>query len=161
VNLPHRLHWSWILGLSLLMGFGERPAQAGPSKRYLGQPVTAPEAPDSLTEGTLQGAARGLAARRWPGETERDRVATVTMPSSPDPTSSAADPASSPDLPAPADSARAGQAGRYTGGIVLGLLAASLALFGLLGLRNHRRRSLANSLVRYAITHGRADLGAN
>ena len=45
--------------------------------------------------------------------------------------------------------------------IVLGLLAASLVVLGLLALRLHRRRRQANSLVRYAIAYRQADLGAN
>jgi hypothetical protein len=129
--------------LALLAGLADRPAQGGPSKRYVGQPVAAPEPIDPVTDETLHGLGRSLADRY------------LTVPATPAPPPAAA------PVAAPTETTPAEQAAHYTGVIVLSLLAASLMVLGLLGLRRYRRRVLANSLTRYAITYRQADLKRN
>jgi hypothetical protein len=140
VNPSRHASWAWIVGLVLLAAWPASSALGGPSKRYTGQPFTAPEAADPVIEGTLQGASRHLSGRHW---------------SVPAPSADASAPS-----PSAASSVSASEAARYAGAIVLGLLAASLVVLGLRAWVRLRRRRLANSLVRYAIAYRRGDVAA-
>lgn len=159
VNVPARARWLGAVGLAGLMSLAAEPAHAGPLKRYQGTPVAAPEAADPVVEGTMAGLERSLAGNRWPGMSARRKLAGSNAARAPHAPLAAALSEPAPASPGSAGAMRPGARSVRT--IVAGLMTASMVLLGLLLLKRHRDRTVASSLVRYAISYPHADARAN
>lgn len=119
-----------------LVAWADRPALGGPAKRYMGQPVSGPEA-DPLSESTLHGLERGLSGPRWPtSRPSRSQARAATAPAQP------AD-------QAPIDPSHAG---RYLAVGVATMTGSSLVLLSLLLWKRRRARRTAAGYIRYAIS---------